>query len=144
MEGVYVIGHHSVSHFLFADNSLHFCCSIGQECRALKSTLSLYERALRQTINYGKSGIFFSTNVDAETWDKLKRILGVSANLNTGRYLGLPSLIGKGKMEIFLFFCDRLWSKLQFWRKKKVVQSEQEGVNKGRDSKYTFLLYEHF
>lgn len=74
MEGVYVIGHLLVSHFLFADNRLHFCCSIGQECRALKSTLSLYEIASRQTINYVKSGIFFSTNMDAETWDELKRI----------------------------------------------------------------------
>lgn len=39
--------------------------------------------------------------------------LGSFNPLYTGRYLGLPSLIGRRKVEIFNYIRDRLWTKLQ-------------------------------
>lgn len=87
----------SVSHLLFTDDRLLFCHSTEQECHALKTTLNLYERASGQAINYSKSWILFSTNVGADTRQRVKDILGVSASLNTSHYLGLPSLIGNEK-----------------------------------------------
>lgn len=53
----------SVTHLFFADNSLLFCKANVEECTTLKTALNLYERASGQAINYGMSGIFFSTNV---------------------------------------------------------------------------------
>lgn len=119
----------SISHLLFADDSLLFYHSFDQECQALNSTLNLHERASRQAINYGKSGIFFSDNVDHDIRQRLKEILGVIASLNTGRYLGLPSLIGRGKREIFQFIRERLWTKLQFWRNKKLSKAGKKGFD---------------
>lgn len=71
-------------------------------------------------INYAKSGVFYSPNVGAHDRANLNRVLGGSNPLNTGRYLGLPSLIDQRKKEIFGYIRDRLWSKLQLWRGKNI------------------------
>ncbi|CBI18702.3 unnamed protein product, partial [Vitis vinifera] len=60
-----------------------------------------YESNSGQAINFQKSGIFFSRNVSSLDRDFISNILGVSTPLNTGRYLGLPSLIGKSKRAVF-------------------------------------------
>lgn len=57
-------------------------------------------------------------------WE-MNEILGVSNPLNIGRCLGLPSLIGSGKFEIFRYIKDRL-SKTQVWRGKKISKAGKE------------------
>lgn len=116
----------AVSHLLFANNGLLFCRATSHECTELKSTLDLYERASGQAINFGKSEIFFSKNVSPERREEVKTILGVAANLNTGRYLGVPSFIGLGKVAIFQYVRDWLWDKLKNWRNKKISEAGKE------------------
>lgn len=53
-------------------------------------------------------------------------MLGVSNLLNTGRYLGLPSLIGQNKHEIFAYVKDRLLSELRIWRGRKISKAGKE------------------
>lgn len=69
---------------------------------ALKNTLNFYERSSGQAINYDKSGIYFSPNIDASTRQELHGILCLTNPLNTGKYLGLPLLIGRSKCDIFI------------------------------------------
>lgn len=61
-----------------------------------------------------------------ERRDEVKTILGVAANLNTGRYLGVPSFIGRGKVAIFQYVRDWLWDKLKNWRNKKISKAGKE------------------
>lgn len=77
----------------FLTSCLLFCCASQQECVVLKAILDSYESSSGQAINYSKSGIFFSHNVVEEDRRLLSNILGVHSPLNTGRYLGLPSLV---------------------------------------------------
>lgn len=74
----------------------------------LKKYLVFMENISGHTINYGKSGNFFSSNVDENLRMSIGRILGVSNPLNTRRYLGLPSLIGKDKKAIFDYIRERV------------------------------------
>ena len=69
-----------------------------------------------QAVNFQKSGIFFSPNVDSSVKNTIFVVLGVSSSINIGQYLGLPSLIGKSKRTIFRLLKDQLWKRLQGWK----------------------------
>ena len=85
----------NVSHLFFTDDCFLFFRAYVEECNVMKGIFTS-----GQAINFKKSGIFFSTNVDANLRDTLMGILGVSSPLYTSKYLGLPSLIGKRKKHI--------------------------------------------
>ena len=92
----------SVSHLLFADDSFFFFQTSISECEVMNDILACYERDSDQAVNLQKSGIFFSTNIKVKVQDSIKHLLNVYNPLTTGRYLGLPSLIGYKKR----FFLD--------------------------------------
>lgn len=80
--------------------------------------LNAYENASGQAVNFQKSGIFFSAIVRLDKQVELSNILGVFNDLITGRYLGLPSLIGRSKKIVFNFIKDRVAKKIQGWSNK--------------------------
>ncbi|KAH9747206.1 reverse transcriptase domain-containing protein [Citrus sinensis] len=51
----------TISHLLFADDSLIFARATADECRNLKRVFECYERALGQIFNMEKSSMFFSS-----------------------------------------------------------------------------------
>ena len=87
----------TVSHLLFANDSFLFFKAMEDERRALKDLLKIYEIDFGQSINFQKSGIAFSSNVDNASRNNLMMTLEVYNPLNTRRYLGLSSLIGRSK-----------------------------------------------
>lgn len=48
----------------------------------------------------------------------IKQLLHVTNDLSTRRYLGLPSLIGRSKKNVFNSLKHRLWNKLKGWSSK--------------------------
>lgn len=62
-----------------------------------------------QLINMNKSEVFFSRNVQEPDTVQLAGILNVRHVLGTGKYLGLPSMVGRNKKAIFCFIKDRVW-----------------------------------
>ena len=93
-----------ISHMLFAYDSYFFFRADIEEARAMMNIFATYEATLGQSINYGKSGIFFSKNVNSLLKETISVVLGVSNPLYIGRYLGMPSLVGKKYMEGWLSF----------------------------------------
>ena len=56
----------------------------------------------------------------------IKVALGVQEILQYNKYLGLPSLVGKGKKASFSFLKERVWRKLQGWEGKLLSQAGRE------------------
>lgn len=84
----------------------------------MKEILNKYEEASGQAISLPKSEIFYSRNVDDPIKHSITNILGVRAVLGTGKYLGLPSMIGRSKKATFSFIKDRVWQKISSWSSK--------------------------
>lgn len=68
----------------------------------------------------------FRKNVVEERWAELKQVMGVQLPLNTGRYLDLPSTVGRSKKHIFAYIKDRLSKKMQGWRSQKLSKAGKE------------------
>lgn len=115
-----------ISHLMFADDCLLFCRGTEGEVHCLKEVLDVYENISGQDINYGKSGIYFSPNVDLEDRISISDIFGVNQSINTGKYMGLSSMICWKKKEIFAYIRDKVWSKLHSWRGKKLSKAGKE------------------
>jgi hypothetical protein len=68
-----------------------------REAQCMKKILNDYEKAFGQAINYAKSEIYFSRNTPDNVKESISTMLGVNEVMGTGRYLGMPSMIGRNK-----------------------------------------------
>ncbi|WOH12050.1 hypothetical protein DCAR_0831548 [Daucus carota subsp. sativus] len=108
----------AITHLLFADDSFLFFRAEHVETAVVKEILNNYELLSGQAVNYHKSGIFFSSNVRRDKQQELSNILGVTNDLSTNNYLGLPSLVGSSKYSVFKFLKDRIWKRIHGWNAK--------------------------
>lgn len=115
-----------ISHLLFADDSFLFFRANGRETRITKDILRTYGEATGQEVNLSKSEVFFSRNVNDAVKNDIATELEVSIALGTGKYLGLPSMIGRGKKTMFAFLKDRLWRKINSWSAKNLSMAGRE------------------
>ena len=90
-------GSPTITHILFADDSEIYCKATEQESRELCEILQKYEEATGHKINTEKSSVFFSKNTDEEIRERVKETLGLMQNAQPGKYLHLPSMIGRSK-----------------------------------------------
>ena len=116
----------SLTHLLFADNSLLFCRATIQECQKILDILDTYAKCSGQQINNNKTTIFFSRCTTEEIRNHIKIALGVPEIKQYEQYLGLPSLVGKNKKASFNYIKERVWRKIQGW-KEKLFCHKQEG-----------------
>jgi len=92
----------------------------------MKNILAVYEQASGQAINFQKSAIFFSRNVPQDKQNNITNILEVQAVLGTGKYHGLPSMIGRSKKATFNFIKDRIWKRINSWSSKNLSKAGRE------------------
>ena len=102
----------SVSHLLFADDSLLFCQATQDEVQTILEVLQLYAVSSRQCINLEKSSVYFSSNMEEERRQGIKDLLGVKEVERFESYLGLPTLVGWAKYQTFSVLKDRVWKKI--------------------------------
>ena len=107
-----------LTHLFFADDSLLFCKASVQECQKLVDILNCYEAASGQKINTDKSSVFFSPNTPQGRKDFILNILGPMQDSRHNKYLGLPSIIGKSKTQVFAEVKERVRKKLAGWKGK--------------------------
>jgi len=108
----------SISHLLFADDSLVLIRANEGDCGHLQNILQLYEDCSGQVINKAKSAILFSRNTKPDQRKKVCDLLQVTKETMNERYLGLPVHVGQSKMKTFAYLKDRIWKRMQGWDEK--------------------------
>ena len=79
-----------------------------------------------QHVNYHKSAISFSANMDEASQWQVCEILEVFATSNHGTYLGMPSQIGRKNSVVFNFIREKVWQRLQSWNLKFLGRAGKE------------------
>ena len=115
-----------LTHLFFANDSLLFCRSISKDCNNVLNLLGEYEFWLGKKINKDKTAIFFSKSTMDEAKSSIKNLFQVQEVKSYEKYLGLPSLVGRGKKASFNYIKERVWRKLQEWEGKLLSQAGRE------------------
>ncbi|XP_019161136.1 PREDICTED: uncharacterized protein LOC109157753 [Ipomoea nil] len=106
--------------------SIHGCRANVQEAGEVKRCLFVYESLSRLVVNFHKSSICFSKNTREETREEVALVLGVVQAPNFGKYLGLPSFVGRNKKETFSYIEDKIRQRIRSLSKKLLSQAGKE------------------
>ncbi|PWA96037.1 hypothetical protein CTI12_AA042900 [Artemisia annua] len=115
-----------ISHIFFADESLFFLKASQAECWTLIRLFNLYCHASAQSVNFDKSSAFFSPNTLSLLCKDICDALQVQQMDSKDKYLGLPSVYGKHKGELFDFLLEKVLLKMQGWKQKLLSQAGSE------------------
>lgn len=100
----------TVSHLLFADDSLILMQADSKNATMLKSILDRYCANSGQKVSAAKSSIFFSPNTNVDVKAEVCDILDIMTESLNDKYLGLPALVGADKSDCFRHLVDRVCS----------------------------------
>lgn len=115
-----------ISHLFFADDSIFFTRASIDESNKLKCILERHCQASGQVINYDKSEVSFSANVEPPIRTRIIESLEVREVVNQTKYLGLPSIIGRSKKVVFQAILDKIKKKLGGWKEKTLSSGGKE------------------
>ncbi|GAA0170367.1 hypothetical protein LIER_40942 [Lithospermum erythrorhizon] len=124
----------SINHILFVDDTLVFCKATVEEGKEIKWILEDYEVALGQKVNMGKCSINFEPRTSPEVRVQVLQVLGMREVSDQGKYLGLPSHIGRRKKEVFQFINVRVKDCIRGWKGKLLSQVRKEVLIKSVSS----------
>ncbi|WVZ81974.1 hypothetical protein U9M48_029297 [Paspalum notatum var. saurae] len=102
----------SISHLLFADDSLILVRANRENAMQLQSILDMYETCSGQVINREKSAVMFSKNTGDAYRVVVKRAMHIEKERVNERYLGLPVSVGQSKTKTFNYLKERVWKRI--------------------------------
>ncbi|XP_019195085.1 PREDICTED: uncharacterized protein LOC109188890 [Ipomoea nil] len=97
-----------------------------QEAGVIKQCLTKYEQLSGQIINFYKSSVCFSKNTGKGDMDDVVVVLGVVQANDFGKYLGLPSFVGRNKKHVFSYIEEKITQRIGSWNKKLLSRAGKE------------------
>ncbi|XP_060972278.1 uncharacterized protein LOC133038209 [Cannabis sativa] len=116
----------SISHLLFADDSLLFTHVSHRSSHSIHDVLTTYNKATGQSINFAKSSILFSPNTSPQDKSSFLSSLGMVDKPFIDTYLGVPQYFSRSKKSSFHFILQRASSKLSIWNSKLFSKAGKE------------------
>ncbi|KAL0403885.1 UNVERIFIED_CONTAM: putative mitochondrial protein [Sesamum radiatum] len=116
----------SISHLLFADDTLIFYRASPKSTRAVLDVLDVYHRASGQEINFSKSFVAFSKNTGEHLCSRIVTELTIRRENKMELYLGLPSKVSRSKKALFSTIRDSIWKRISGWNAKLFSQAGRE------------------
>ena len=104
------------SHLFFADELLLFVRANEENCGSVREAIEEFCLLSGQRVNFSKSKVFFSPNVDQGKRETFSNILGFRSTPNLGSYLGFPLRhVGSSNQDLN-FVLSRVEQKLAGWK----------------------------
>jgi hypothetical protein len=110
----------SVSHPLFADDSLILMRADMTNATSLQKVLDTYCANSGQLVSLAKSSIFFSPNTHAILRSEICEVLNIDTEALSDKYLGLPALVGAKRSDCFKHFIERIIQHINGWKEKQL------------------------
>lgn len=105
-----------ITHLMYADDLVIYSRANLEEAQEIKNCLDLYCNWTDQCINWEKSNIYYSYNVQRASRLEICRLLGMRECSHSGKYLGNPFYRFKFKNAEFKHIVDRIAAKLTGWK----------------------------
>ncbi|CAL8114475.1 unnamed protein product [Prunus armeniaca] len=97
-----------------------------EACMALEKLFKIYEEVSGQQVNYSKSAFSLSPNVTNADFDMITSVLNIPFVQCHEKYLGLPTVAGKGRKQLFQQLKDKLWKHISGWKEKLLSRAGKE------------------
>jgi hypothetical protein len=106
----------TVTHLLFADDSIFFLEASNSNLQALKRILREYETCSGQKVNLQKSSIYFGKGLEETARSNLKQTVGIQCEALSEKYLGLPTVVGRARNGVFKNLTESSRGKTKGWK----------------------------
>jgi hypothetical protein len=108
----------SVSHLLFADDSLILMRADVDNATSLQRVLDAFCANSGQLVSLSKSSIYFSPNTNVLVRAEICSELHIDTEALSDKYLGLPAMVGADRSDCFMHFKDRVVQRILGWKEK--------------------------
>lgn len=104
-----------LTHLFFADDLILFGVDNFSNCHAMLNVLTCFCEMSGQSINFNKSKMYISPNVQRRRANRLCNVVGIQHTIDLGKYLGIPLLHSRASKVHFNDLVDKVQSRLDGW-----------------------------